>query len=294
MPNWNEILNEVHSVPRPLDIVRRKYLDQFHKKTKRNIITYYSGFLQKDPSIPALAISDADMNAFMNAVYKLPRKDGLDLVLHTPGGYVSATEAIVNYLHQIFDHDIRCFIPQLAMSGGTMIACACKVIYMGKQSNIGPIDPQFGGIPAHGVLEEFRQASMEIKEPPERIPLWQSIIGKYHPTFISECQHAINLSSDVVKKWLMECMFSGEQDAAEKAKKIVESLNNHADTKTHSRHINAEKAKSIGLKIQDLESDHDLQDCVLSLHHIYMQIFNESNACKIVENHRGSVVFVNS
>jgi hypothetical protein len=34
---------------------------------------------------------------------------------------------------------------------------------MGKPSNLGPIDPQIGAIPAHGVLEEFRRAVEEIK-----------------------------------------------------------------------------------------------------------------------------------
>ena len=49
------------------------------------------------------------------------------------------------------------FVPQLAMSGGTMMACACREIYMGRQSSIGPTDPQFGGTPASGIVEEFQR-----------------------------------------------------------------------------------------------------------------------------------------
>ena len=236
------------------------------------------------------------MNALMNAAHKLDRKKGLDLILHTPGGLVSATEAIGNYLHALFNGDIRCFVPQLAMSGGTMLACSCREIWMGKESNIGPIDPQFGGIPAHGILEEFEQAAREIKDHPERIPLWQSIIGKYHPTFICECQHAIELSSEVVTEWLTVGMFNDlkRKEARARAKKIVGKLNNHRTTKIHSRHINAIKAKSYGLKIKDLEDDNDLQDLVLTLHHIYMQVFNETKVCKIVENDIGGATFFNS
>jgi len=33
----------------------------------------------------------------------------------------------------MFADNIRAVIPQLAMSAGTMIACACKEIVMGKQ-----------------------------------------------------------------------------------------------------------------------------------------------------------------
>jgi hypothetical protein len=51
MPNWKEVLNEIQvevkkGVPNALDIVRRKYILEIHKKTGRNVIAYYSGWLQ--------------------------------------------------------------------------------------------------------------------------------------------------------------------------------------------------------------------------------------------------------
>jgi ClpP class serine protease len=62
----------------------------------------------------------------------------------------------------MFDVNIRAIIPQIAMSAGTMIACACREILMGKQSSLGPIDPQIGGLAAHGVIEEFTNAQKEV------------------------------------------------------------------------------------------------------------------------------------
>jgi ClpP class serine protease len=88
-------------------------------------------------------VNDADKNGLMTVVHQLDRSKGLDLLLHTPGGETAATESFVDYLRSIFGKDIRAFIPQLALSAGTMIACACKEIYMGKQSSLGPVDPQF-------------------------------------------------------------------------------------------------------------------------------------------------------
>jgi membrane-bound ClpP family serine protease len=127
----------------------------------------------------------------MTAVHQLDRSLGLDLILHTPGGRIAATQSIVNYLHKMFKGDMRAIIPQIAMSGGTMIACSCKKIMMGTHSNLGPIDPQLRGLPAYGVLEEFKRATRDIKKSPAMIPVWQPILGKYYPTFISECQNAI-------------------------------------------------------------------------------------------------------
>jgi len=43
------------------------------------------------------------------------------------------------------------------MSAGTMLSCASKEIVMGKHSCLGPIDPQYGGVPAYNILSEFTE-----------------------------------------------------------------------------------------------------------------------------------------
>ncbi len=82
------------------------------------------------------------MPGLMTAVNKLDKSKGLDLILHTPGGEINATEQIVFYLRKVFKNDIRAIVPQLAMSAGTMIALSTKEIWMGLYSNLGPIDPK--------------------------------------------------------------------------------------------------------------------------------------------------------
>lgn len=296
MPSWNEVLVEIQSCPRidALDFVRRKYLLLLHEKTGRNIITYYSGWLQK-PRIGNADICDDDKNGLMATIHDLDRSKGLDLILHTPGGDIAATESIVDYLRRMFGNDIRAIIPQIAMSAGTMIACSCKEIIMGKQSNIGPIDPQFNGIPAHGVLAEFKRALKEIREDPQTIPIWQTVVAKYHPTFIGECQNAIDWSTEIVTKWLEMNMFTGDEDSKLKAAKVVEKLGSHDDTKTHARHIHIDEAKSFGLNIKSLEADFpdDFQDTVLTVHHAFMHTFANSAAIRIIENHVGNAIVFN-
>lgn len=130
MPSWNEIMNVVDSssdVAGKLAELRLQYMSEISKITERNVITYYSGWLKK-PDAPHVSIDEQDKNAFMSAVYKLNRDKGLDLILHTPGGDIAATESIVEYLHDMFKGDIRAFIPQISMSAGTMIAMSCKEI----------------------------------------------------------------------------------------------------------------------------------------------------------------------
>ncbi|KIF60757.1 serine protease [Pseudomonas fluorescens] len=293
MPNWTQVLEEIiikqQTGGNGIDEVRRKYLGLLQAKTGRNVIAYYSGFLQK-PGYTIGQINDDDKNGFMNAVHGLDRAKGLDLILHTPGGDLPAAESIVHYLRQMFGFDIRAIIPQIAMSAGTMISCACKEIVMGKQSNIGPFDPQLGGLPAHGVLEEFEKAIQMVKADPQSTPIWQTIISKYHPTFLGECEKAIELADLVVRSWLVTGMFGGDQDAMTKAENIVLALNDHAGTKTHSRHLHIEDAMNIGLKVVQLEDDPELQDLVLTVHHSYMHTFANTSAGKIIENHAGSAI----
>ena len=297
MPNWNDVLQEIHREAQrnpkidPFNLVRQKYLNTLFNKRGRNIITYYSGWLQKGP-LRGTEINDNDKNAFMSVIHGLERENGLDLILHTPGGEVAATESLVDYLRDMFELNIEVFIPQIAMSAGTMIACASKLIHMGRPSNLGPIDPQINGVPAGAVLREFEEAAKDIKMRPETIPLWQAIIGRYHPTLILSCENAIKWSKEIVEKWLRDGMFAGDKKA--NINKIVNDLSDHERMKAHSRHIGIKEAESIGLKICRLEDNQEIQDLVLTIHHTYMHTLSNTSSIKIVENHKNVGQTVNA
>ncbi|MCD8205168.1 MAG: hypothetical protein LUD29_00930 [Clostridia bacterium] len=199
------------------------------------------------------------------------------------------------YLKKLFGNDIRVFVPQIAMSAGTMLALSSKEIVMGKESNLGPIDPILGGMSCAGIIEEFDTAMQDVVAEPKKSSVWTPIIGKYYPTFIGDCKKAITLADGMVKQWLIDNMFNGETDKVQMAENVLNTLSSHNKTLSHSRHIHADDLKKLGLKIIDLEGlDNrkiedckDLQDCVLTIHHTYMHTFSNSDAIKIVENHEG-------
>ena len=284
MPSWSEILetvNEAKDQVKCLTDLRHDYMIQLAEKTGRNVIAYYSAFLQK-PTFPDVSINDRDTNAFMEAVYKLDKNKGLDLILHTPGGDIAATEKIIDYLHSIFKGNIRAIIPQMAMSAGAMIAVSCKQIIMGKQSCLGPFDPQMNGVPCQSALKEFERAKQDVKDNPSSLGLWQVIISKYNPTFLLSCEQAVKLSDELTDHILKNARMNDEQ-----IKEIKKIFGDNDDSKTHSRHISKEKCKEAGLNIYDLEDDQMLQDLILSIHHSYMIAFDCTIATKIVENNKG-------
>ncbi|MCX5643801.1 MAG: S49 family peptidase [Phycisphaerae bacterium] len=297
MPNWSEVFKEIqgYRVKSPFDAVRLKYLTKLHKHTGRNVIAYYSGFLSK-PGIDLSQIVDEDKDGFMMAIHRLDRSKGLDLVLHTEGGDGAATESIVDYLRRMFGKNVRAVVPQIAMSAGTMIACSCRQIVMAKHSSLGPIDPQLRGIPALGVVEEFERACREIKADSTRIPIWQAIIGQYRPTFLSQCENAIAWSRAFVAEQLEQVMFSTDPpdpNATKKASNIVQKLSDYTGNKGHNRHLNIDECKAMGLDIVVLENDAVLQDLVLTIHHCYMHLLQNTLAYKVIENHKGVALIKN-
>lgn len=286
MPSWSEIFNnfqknkESDRIPF-LVKEKQKYLDEISKCTNRNVITYYSGWMQK-PTAADVSINDKDINAFMEAVYKLDKSKGVDLILHTPGGDIAATEKIIDYLHSIFNGDIRAIVPQMAMSAGSMIAVSCKEIMMGRQSCLGSFDPQIGGVACQSVLKEFEKAKEDILQNPHALGLWQVIFSKYNPTFLVTCEQATELSDDLADEIL-----SKNFPDKNTRKNILKAFNNNTTTKVHSRHISKDKCKSVGLNIIDMEKDQHLQDMILSLHHCYMIYLESTAVTKIVENNIG-------
>lgn len=291
MAGWDEVLKELNETMSQADFVRRKYLKRLAEYTGRNVIAYYSGFLNK-PNDSNLDINDLDMTGFMNTLRGMDCSKGLDLILHTPGGSPASAEAIINYLRSKFDKDIRVIVPQIAMSAGTMMACSAKTIIMGKQSSLGPVDPQFSGIPAYNIKMEFEEAKKDLASNPEHAQYWRIKLQQYPAAFLKTAIDAIQLSDTLLREWLSTCMF-GENDQ-DKVDLIVSKLNEHDDSKTHGRHFSVEFCKSIGLKIELLEDDDELQDAVLSVHHAYMLTLGGTDAVKIIEADNGKAVINHS
>lgn len=287
MPNFIEVLNELKT--NGADPTRAKYLTQLHQHTNRNIICYYSGWLQK-PEFNT-GIDDDDKNSFMTVINKLDRSKGLDLILHTPGGNVVATESLIEYIMTMFNNDVRAIVPQLSMSSGTILACACKSIVMGKQSSLGPIDPSLGIYSCSRILREFKTACLDVSKNPMNIEIWKAIISKYPPTLLTQCQDSIELTKEICTNFLKLNML---RNSPKKASRVVKNLLDSNKSKEPGRHRGIEYCKKIGLNIEDLENDDTFQDLVLTLHHIYMLILGNGPAYKIIENHKQTTLMKNA
>jgi hypothetical protein len=70
------------------------------------------------------------------------------LVLNTPAGDIAAGYFVAKLCREYTQAAFHVAVPRRAKSAGTLICCGADRIHMGSLSELGPIDPQFGAIPA--------------------------------------------------------------------------------------------------------------------------------------------------
>ena len=299
MPDWGDILKEINeerarSGNLTYDRIRRKYLVLLSQNTGRTTVLYASKWTQSNPNIPPelISVTIEDVQGFMEVMHGIDSQK-LDLLIHSPGGSLEAAEAIVTYLRSKFTH-IRAIIPHAAMSAATIIACAADEIIMGKHSFLGPIDPQIilhtplgpRAVPAQAILDQFERAKHECSDP-QKLAAWVPMLNQYGPDLLVNCKNALDLSEELVRKWLTNYMFANESDRVQKADRLAKWLSNHSNFKTHGRFLDRGKLRAEGLNPKNLEEDQDLQDLVLSVFHATTQTFDGTGALKIIENNLG-------
>lgn len=177
-------------------------------------------------------INIEDSEQILRAIRLTPPDVPIDLILHTPGGLVLATEQIARALLR-HKAKVTVFVPHYAMSGGTMLAMAADEIVMDENAVLGPVDPQLGNMPAASVLRVLQDKPMsEIDD--------QTIIT-------ADIAHkALQQVQKFVRGLLQDAIPEQKIDPAN-IDRIIEALT--TGRVTHDYPITVEEAREIGLPI---------------------------------------------
>lgn len=172
-------------------------------------------------------ISIEDSEQVLRAIRMTPPDMPIDILLHTPGGLVLATEQIA---HAIRKHPakVTVFVPHYAMSGGTLLALAADEIVMDINAVLGPVDPQLGKYPAASILNAVSQKV--INEVDDETLILADMAKK-----------AINQVRDLVMEILKDRMVP---EQAEKLARIL--TEGHW---THDYPITCEKLRELGVQV---------------------------------------------
>lgn len=161
---------------------------------------------------------------------------------------------------------------------------------MGRQSQLGPIDPQMlvGGIfvSARAIVAQFERAKSEILGNLRLAHAWAPILQSIGPALLQEAQNALDYGELMVAKWLKKKMFRLLPDAEATANATANHFNKAEEHKSHGRRIDREEARSHNVIIEDLETDNELQDSVLTAYHMVTITFEMGPAARLlVSNH---------
>jgi hypothetical protein len=300
VPSWNDLLHEAEAVPD--DAARGKWLadrlngalqDVGTLRRGRNVVLYGSSFLQK-PMVPApfLQITGEDLNGFMSVIFGMDWDRGLTLILHTPGGETNAAESIVAYLRSKF-RDVEVVVPTFAMSAGTMISLSADRIVMGRQSQLGPIDPQMpmpsAGrfVSARAIVDQFAKAKTDILADVTTAHAWAPVLQSLGPALLVEAQNALDYGERMVGEWLASWMFKMWPDAQSKGRTAAAHFNDASKHKSHGRRIGRDEARAQGIVVEDLEDSQALQEAVLTAYHVMTIAFEKGPASKLLWSNTG-------
>jgi hypothetical protein len=298
--SYNDITNHLLQAgsANPTEL-RQKTLKCIEEMTGRPIICYVAKSLNNPVYIlptltrldEATSIDDNDILGFTDLIESIPGEK-LDVLLVSNGGSPLTAERIVKMLRQQFTH-IRFIIPANAFSAATMICFSGDEIIMNAQSStLGPVDPQFGGVPIRAVLRGMEEIERRVKEEGSTIlDIYRSLIDKFSIPFLEICKSAWQLSEELTKEWLKDYMFKDELAKGTiqlcEVEKIATTFLNYDELKDHGRSINRGKAQGFGLKVINIEDISGLGDLIRSVYNQYEKWFEISPFFKMYENTRG-------
>ncbi|MCJ8282483.1 MAG: ATP-dependent Clp protease proteolytic subunit [Rivularia sp. ALOHA_DT_140] len=219
---------------RQMEYRRFRSIDEFQQKRKSRTIL----LIHRQESISFLGvpisryITIEDSEKILRAIRLTPSDVPIDLILHTPGGLVLATEQIARALirHQA---KVTVFVPHYAMSGGTMLALAADEIVMDENAVLGPVDPQLGNYPAASIIKVVEDKP--IGEVDDQTLIMADLSRK-----------AINQVQRFVRTLLQDCI-PKQKVKPENIENIIQALT--TGQVTHDYPVTVEEASEMGLPV---------------------------------------------
>lgn len=157
------LIDFVKGTSNAIDLIPRvsKYLEELINSTDTGK-KYQVVFLHDQFS----SIDDYTSDRIYRALDKNKDKDVL-LILSTTGGQIEPAYLISKCCKEYSKEKFIVVIPRRAKSAGTLLALGADEIHMGSMSQLGPIDPQIGGLPALGLSNAVEYVAMFCKKWPE-------------------------------------------------------------------------------------------------------------------------------
>lgn len=205
------------------------------------------------------------------------RKSKLAVVLETNGGYIQTAERIANTIRHHYA-DVEYYIPNLAMSAGTVLVMSGDAIHMDYYSILGPIDPQVRGadgrmVPALGYLIQYERLLEKSRLGTLTTVEAAILLQKFDQADLYFYEQARELSVTLLRQWLAKYKFKNWIITADRgvvvddtmrqarAEEIARELNNTQRWHSHSRGISMRVLREeLKLQIEDMGDSPELSN----------------------------------
>lgn len=237
--------------------------------------------LDADVLVYSGPIGNLNENVFLKIVEEMAadanKKNKLTIILTTTGGSAIAVERYVNIIRHHYT-EVSFIVPDYAYSAGTIFCMSGDNIYMDYFSVLGPIDPQVQNkegkwVAALGYLDKVNEFIEKAKKD-ELTNVEFAILREFDLAELRSYEQARDLTVDLLKKWLVLYKFKNwnthtgsgkpvkKEEKQKRAEDIAGHLSNNKDWKSHSRPINIDALKELGLKIEDYSKDATLRPLI--------------------------------
>ena len=186
------------------------------------------------------SISSFHSNKIYQAAKDLNKEKDILMIIQSAGGNIEPAYLISKTCKRLSKSKFNVVIPRKAKSAATLICLGANELHMGLLSELGPIDPQFGGFPALGLSN----AMEKVAEMSEKYPKASDMFAKYLTDNIN-IQHLglferINESATQYASRLLD---GKEFPEGNTSKSLADHFTNHY--KDHSFVIDADEAATL-------------------------------------------------
>jgi len=211
--------------------------EHLEKLVKNSGITGYEVvFLYDDEN----SISTYHSNKIYHAVKDINKKKNILMIVHSGGGQIEPAYLISKTCKRLSKSKFNVAIPRRAKSAATLISLGAAEIHMGLLSELGPIDPQFGGFPALGLSN----AMEKIAEMSEQYPKASDMFAKYLTDNLNIRHLGLFVRINESAAQYAERLLSGKELPDGKTEKtLADHFTNHY--KDHGFVIDADEASSL-------------------------------------------------
>jgi membrane-bound ClpP family serine protease len=239
--------------------LRQLLICDIEAETKRDLIVYFTDCDRTGGQI------DQTDDSYLTELLSARSSDNVDLLLETNGGFTDATEKICSVLRNA-KIDLRVIVPRRAKSNGTVVAFCGRSIVMGPDSELGPIDPFWAGLPADYIVKSA------------------GIIMQKDPILVQTAISVIQQTKTLATYLLSTGMLFGKDPAD--IGKLVEKLATRDQYHSHGAVIDADEASSLGLAVELLAPNSELLKKLWLLRTMYAFDCPQRGYAKVFESRK--------